>query len=83
MKNKELLKKKIIYSSTHRGFKEMDLLLGSFVKMYLNKLNTSDLIDLHNLLMLEDEIIYDWYFKKKKFFIYNNKVSNLLRNFKL
>ena len=44
----------------------MDLLLGSFVKMYLNKLNTSDLIDLHNLLMLEDEIIYEWYFKKKK-----------------
>ena len=51
MKNKELLKKKITYSSTHRGFKEMDLLLGSFVKMYLNKLNTSDLIDLHNLLI--------------------------------
>jgi antitoxin CptB len=83
MKNKELLKKKITYSSTHRGFKEMDLLLGSFVKMYLNKLNTSDLIDLHNLLMLEDEIIYEWYFKKKKVFIYKNKVCDLLRNFKL
>ena len=46
MTNKEILKKEIIYRSMHRGFKEMDLLLGKFVKKYINKLNTNELLDL-------------------------------------
>ena len=83
MKNKELLKKQVIYSSMHRGFKEMDLLLGNFVKRHVNELKTADLIDLKNLLFLEDEIIYDWYFKKKVDLIYKNKVTELLKKFKL
>ena len=83
MKNKELLKKQIIYSSMHRGFKEMDLLLGNFVKKYINELKTPDLIDLKNLLFLEDEIIFDWYFKGKNNLIIENKVTKLLKNFKL
>ena len=36
MTNKEILKKQIIYRSMHRGFKEMDLLLGNFVKKYID-----------------------------------------------
>ena len=39
MKNKEFLKKKIIYRSTHRGDKEMDLLFGNFVRKYIDKFN--------------------------------------------
>ena len=31
------LKKKIIYRSTYRGTKEMDKLLSSFVKKYIQK----------------------------------------------
>ena len=83
MKNKELLKKQIIYSSMHRGFKEMDLLLGNFVKKYINELKTPDLIDLKNLLFLEDEVIFNWYFKGKNNLIIENKVTKLLKNFKL
>ncbi len=84
MKDNEILKKQIVYRSTHRGSKEMDILLGNFVKIYINKLNCNDLEDLKNLLLIEDEIIYEWYFKK----IYNkkipdNKVSKLLKTFKL
>ena len=37
MTNKEILKKQITYMSEHRGFKEMDLLLGNFVKKYIEK----------------------------------------------
>jgi len=81
MKNNELLKKQIIYSSMHRGFKEMDLLLGNFVKKHVNEFKTADLIDLKNLLLLDDEIIYDWYFKKKGDLIYKNKVTKLLKKF--
>ena len=49
MINKEVLKKQIIYRSTHRGSKEMDILLGSFVKKYVNRLTYDDLINLDKI----------------------------------
>ena len=68
----------------HRGFKEMDLLLGNFVKKYINKFNDAELGDLEKLLFIEDEIIYKWYFEKKSDnSIPNTKVSTMLKNFKL
>ena len=84
MTNKEILKKQIIYRSTHRGFKEMDLLLGNFVKKYIEELNDVELNDLEKLLFLEDEILYKWYFEKNEHQeIPKTKVSALLQNFKL
>ena len=52
------LKKKIIYRSNYRGTKEMDKLLGSFTKKYINVLNDIELSHLSDLLNLEDEILY-------------------------
>jgi len=84
MTNKEILKKQIIYRSMHRGTKEMDLLLGNFVKKYILKFNDIELKDLGNLLLIEDEIIQKWYFDKtNKKTIPISKVSFLLKNFKL
>ena len=84
MKNKEIFKKKIIYRSTHRGSKEMDLLLGNFVKKYINILNEQDLNDLHDLLLFEDEIISRWYFDKKESnLIKNNKISQMLKAYNI
>ena len=84
MTNKEILKKQIIYRSTHRGSKEMDLLLGNFVKKYIEELNDVELNDLEKLLFLEDEILYKWYFEKNELQeISKTKVSELLQNFKL
>jgi len=84
MTNKEILKKQIIYRSMHRGSKEMDLLLGNFVKKYIDKFNNTELKDLEKLLFIEDEIIYKWYFEKiSDNFIPNTKVSVMLKNFKL
>ena len=84
MTNKDILKKKIIYRSTHRGTKEMDLLLGNFVKKYIDEFNDADLNDLEKLLFIEDEVIYKWYFEKKSDnSIPNTKVSAMLKNFKL
>ena len=48
----------------HRGTKEMDILLGNFVKKYIDEFNDNELQDLEKLLFIEDEIIYNWYFKK-------------------
>ena len=84
MTNKEILKKQIIYRSMHRGTKEMDLLLGNFVKKYINKFNEPELKDLEKLLFLDDEVIYKWYLKKDfDSSIPNTKVSVMLRKFKL
>ena len=84
MENKETLRRQIIYRATHRGSKEMDILLGEFVKKYISDLNTDDLKNLNEIISIEDELLYDWYFNKiNNEKIANNKVSQKLRNFKL
>ena len=84
MENKEILKKQIIYRSMRRGTKEMDLLLGNFVKKHIDELNTTELKDLAKLLFIEDEVIYKWYIEKSSDkLIPKTKVSIMLKNFKL
>tara|TARA_B100001013_G_C24286627_1_gene315088 strand:+ start:285 stop:539 length:255 start_codon:yes stop_codon:yes gene_type:complete len=83
MTNKEILKKQVIYRSTHRGTKEMDLLLGSFVKKNIDKFSESEINQLEKLLEIDDEIIQKWYFKKnQKDTVPYNKVTQRLKNFK-
>ena len=84
MTNKKKLKKLIIYRSKHRGSKEMDLLLGNFVKKHIDEFNCRELRDLEKLLFIEDDIIYSWYIKKDSGkLIPKTKVSIMLKNFKL
>ena len=84
MTNKKILKKQIIYRSTRRGSKEMDLLLGNFVKKHIDKLDSNELKDLDKLLFIEDEVIYKWYFENNSNnIIPSTKVSAMLKNFKL
>ena len=52
------LKKKIIYRSNYRGTKEMDKLLGSFTKIYIDQLSDDELPLLCDLLDLDDENLY-------------------------
>ena len=83
MTNKEILKKQIIYRSSHRGTKEMDLLLGNFVKQNIDKFTNSELGDLEKLMEIEDEIIQKWYFEKSnENLISFNKVTEMLKDFK-
>ena len=84
MTNKEILKKQIIYRSMHRGSKEMDLLLGNFVKKHINEFNDTELKELESLLFVEDELLYKWYFEKNlNKIIPKTKVSKMLKDFKL
>ena len=84
MINKKTFKKQIIYRSTHRGSKEMDLLLGKFVKKNINFLNESDLFDLDKLISIEDEILQKSYFEKKSSnLLPDNKITKMFKNFKL
>ena len=84
MTNKEILKKQIIYRSTHRGTKEMDILLGSFVKKNINSFEDFELIELNNLMKTDDEILRKWIFEENnQSLLPINKVSILLKKFKL
>ena len=82
--NIDELKKKIIYRSNYRGTKEMDKLLSSFTKKYINKLEINDLNDLEKFLNIDDTNLYNFYngFKTDKK-IKDNKISLLFKNFKL
>ena len=77
------LKKKIIYRSNYRGTKEMDKLLGTFIKKNIDNLSREDLIDLEKLLNIDDTNLYNYYTGvKTDFEIENNKVNLLFKNFK-
>ena len=82
--NIDELKKKITYRSNYRGTKEMDKLLSSFTKKYINKLEIDDLNDLEKFLNIDDTNLYNFYngFKTDKEIKYN-KISSLFKNFKL
>ena len=83
MTNNETLKKQIIYRSTHRGSKEMDLLLGNFVKKNIGKFNDSELKDLKNLIEIEDEVLKKWFFdKNNENLVPFNKISKMFKEFK-
>tara|TARA_B100001057_G_C22454882_1_gene796514 strand:- start:43 stop:300 length:258 start_codon:yes stop_codon:yes gene_type:complete len=55
--NKEEIKNKIIYRSSYRGTKEMDILMTNFVKSIINDLNYDQLINLDDFINLDDELL--------------------------
>ena len=76
------LKKKIIYRSNHRGTKEMDKLLGSFTKRYINIIKKEELQYLCNLLDYDDENLYKYnQGQKTTIKIDTNNVTELFKNY--
>ena len=78
----EQLKKKIIYRSNYRGKREMDKLLGSFTKKYINVLSERDLNDLQKLLDIDDDNLFNYYNGLKTDIKFTkNNVNLLFKNF--
>ncbi len=63
--NTDIFRKKLLFRSSHRGTKEMDILLGGFFKEWGNSLNESELIEFQSLLELTDKVISDWLIMNK------------------
>ena len=81
--NIDQLKKKIIYRSNYRGTKEMDKLLGSFTKKYIDQLNNEELSLLSILLNFDDENLYKLnQGLQLTIEIKNNKIIELFRTYK-
>ena len=64
----ENFKKRLIYRSQYRGTKEMDKLLGSFVKSNIDNLNFKQLLELEKFLSIDDDSLYRFY---------NNQIETL------
>ena len=85
MNNKlEIFKKKLIYRAGHRGTKEMDILLSSFVDKNIDLFNEQLLDELDKFLNFEDEVILNYYqhgiIKEN---IDKNEISKMFKKFKL
>ena len=55
--NKEEIKNKIIYRSSYRGTKEMDILMTNFVRSIINDLDINQLKLLDEFVNLDDEVL--------------------------
>ena len=78
------LKNKILYRSSYRGTKEMDILLKGFVDNVIDTLNKEDLSSLLDLISLDDDNLYK--FKtgmKTSILIKENKITKLFKDFTL
>ena len=56
-RNKEDIKNKIIYRSSYRGTKEMDILMTNFVKNIIDNLSHDQLIHLDEFVNYDDEVL--------------------------
>ena len=76
------LKNKIIYRANYRGTKEMDKLLSSFTRKYINDLNDIELSYLNDMLSIDDGVLYKFNQDKKRADIIKfNRVTELFKNF--
>ncbi len=81
MNDLETYKKKIIFKASHRGSKEMDILLGNFIKKYIELFNENELGLFNDILECDDDDIYQWIIGKKEIpSQYSNRVFSLLIN---
>jgi len=80
----EIFKKRLIYRASYRGTKEMDILLSSFVKKLINKLDEISLKELENFLNFEDEVILNYYnYNIIENKINENKISKIFKDHKI
>ena len=76
------LKNKIIYRANYRGTKEMDKLLGSFTRKYINQLSEEELKYLCDLLDCDDENLYKFnQGQNVTIEIKLNKVTEMFKNY--
>ena len=66
-------RKKLLFRSSHRGTKEMDLLLGGFFQENYQILSESELLEFQDILELTDKALSDWFIMNKN----NEDIENI------
>lgn len=56
----EARRKRLIWRASHRGTREMDLLLGGFAKRHIDRFGTAELDELETIIGLPDQDLMGW-----------------------
>jgi antitoxin CptB len=79
-----ILIKKLLYRSNHRGTKEMDLLLGGFANAHIKHLTEKELQEFESLLEFTDKELSLWLIdNKSNLDIEKLSVSKKIKSFKI
>ena len=53
-------RKRLLYRSNYRGFREADMILGGFAKAHIETMSDEEVTQFEDLLSAKDHDIYDW-----------------------
>ena len=56
----ETRRKRLLWRATHRGIKEMDLILGGFVVRHLDRFSAEEIADLERIMDIPDQDMLSW-----------------------
>lgn len=62
----QILRKRLLFRSSYRGIKEMDMVLGGFARTNLDEMSYSDMLEFEKVLELPDQQLFSWYMKKEE-----------------
>jgi antitoxin CptB len=60
MERVKVRRKRLLYQCSHRGMKEMDVILGEFAAASLGGLTVTEINLLETLLEVPDDLLYRW-----------------------
>jgi antitoxin CptB len=55
-----LRRKRLLWRATHRGIKEMDLILGGFVTRHLDQFSPDEIAELERIMEIPDQELLAW-----------------------
>jgi antitoxin CptB len=56
----ETRRKRLLWRASHRGLREMDLLLGGFARSHIERLSEHELDELETIIAIPDQELLDW-----------------------
>jgi antitoxin CptB len=62
----EIRRKRLLWRATHRGIKEMDLILGGFVTRHLDGFSEAEIADLERIMDIPDQEMLSWATKQEE-----------------
>ncbi|MEP6827216.1 MAG: succinate dehydrogenase assembly factor 2 [Aestuariivirga sp.] len=58
--NLETIRKRLLWRATHRGIKEMDILVGGYAQQHLQTMTSDELSEFEVLLEIPDQDLLSW-----------------------
>jgi antitoxin CptB len=62
----EIRRKRLLWRATHRGIKEMDLILGGFVARHLDAFSEAEIAELERIMDIPDQEMLSWATKQQE-----------------